>query len=56
MLKIGCTLDDIEEWIEGQTTLDEESKAALWLYAWMRRSRVGLHSAIEVPDEAHALA
>lgn len=56
MLKIGCSLDDIEAWIE-RLPLDEENKAALWLYAWMRRSGNGLFSVAEAPAvESHALA
>jgi hypothetical protein len=42
----GCSLESIEDFIEGRTHLSEEERSALWLLAWTeirrenRRQRV----------------
>lgn len=39
--RMGCgeTFDQIEEEINADTSIDDEQKAALWLFAWSCQSR-----------------
>ena len=49
MLGVGRPLDRIEADLIDRSPLDEEQRAALWLYAWAARDRERLRG---VPDTA----